>query len=208
MAMGLLLPLPWLVINKSKPLIVAENWVRRWQGIPQQRITMRDMQRIQRSPWANEIAPAYEIQEGQYVLRQALSQAQKARLTSLLLDSVQLAPRRSAWQMTREENYFQNKLSRLEAYQAIKARCLSKGYTKIGMAWGYDGMEYPWWAMMPGCELVDVHYDSALRRLAKEKWVQGVISEGPNLGPGWPKYRVERIGEMYWMDFGKAVRVP
>jgi hypothetical protein len=208
MAMGLLLPLPWLVINKSKPLIVAENWVRRWQGIPQQRITMRDMQRIQRSPWAKEIAPAYEIQEGQYMLRPALSQTQKARLTSLLLDSVQLAPRRSAWQMTREENYFQNKLSRLEAYQAIKARCLAKGYTKIGMAWGYDGMEYPWWAMMPGCELVDVHYDSTLRGLAKEKWVQGVISEGPDLGPGWPKYRVERIGEMYWMEFGKAVRVP
>ncbi len=206
MALGLLLPLPWLVLNKSKPLIVAENWVRRWQGIPQQRIALRDMQKIQRSPWGEEIQSAYLPQGDQYVLRNELSQGEKARLTTLLLDSVQLAPRKSALEMTREENYFQNKLSRLEAYQAIKARCLAKGYTKIGMAWGYDGMEYPWWAMMPGCELVDVHYDAALRGLAKEKWVQAVISERPTLGPQWGNYRVEAVGEMYFIEFPKGAK--
>jgi hypothetical protein len=69
-------------------------------------------------------------------------------------------------------------------------------------------MEYPWWVMMPGVQLVDVLHDATLRntRNAKVEQVECVISDFPTLGPSWGSYQVEAIGSMYFIEFPKAVQ--
>jgi hypothetical protein len=205
-----ILPWPWLFINKSKPILVAENLIRRWQHVPQQQLSKTDWQKILRSPWYLELTTYYEKQGDQYRIKADLSESQRARIVDILLDSVQLQARPAAWQLTREANYFQNKLVNRGPYAEIRKRIQAKGYTRIGMAWGYDGMEYPWWVMMPGKHLVDVHADPSLAhtRNARTEWVECVISDLPSLGPGWGLYHVEAIGPMYFIEFPKAVQVP
>jgi hypothetical protein len=205
-----ILPWPWLFINKSKPILVAENLIRRWQHVPQQQLSKTDWQKIQRSPWYQELTTYYEKQGDQYRIKADLSESQRARIVDILLDSVQLQARPAAWQLTREANYFQNKLVNRGPYAEIRKKIQAKGYTRIGMAWGYDGMEYPWWVMMPGLRMVDVGYDAALQNTpnAKKEVVECVISDLPSLGPGWGAYQVEAIGPMYFIEFPKAVKMP
>lgn len=203
-----LLPWPWVFLNKSKPLIVAENWIRRWQHLPQQELTDAQWQRVEASRWEAEIQTYYKKQGDRYRIKTDLSEVQRKRLIGLLLDSIQIGQRPAAWELSREPNYFQNKIANRAPYEEIRQRIQAKGYTRIGMAWGYDGMEYPWWVMMPGVHLVDVWHDATLRNTAnaKEEQVECVISDFPTLGPGWGKYQVEAIGPMYFIEFPKAKR--
>lgn len=206
-----LLPWPWVFLNKSKPLIVAENWIRRWQQIPQQQIGLADWtKKVVNSPWQAELAQHYVLEGDHYRIKTDRTDAQRRRIVELLLDSIQLSPRPAAWQLAREANYFQNKLVNREPYSEIRRRIQAKGYTHIGMAWGYDGMEYPCWVLMPGLRMVDVRYDAALQNTpnAKKELVECVISDFPTLGPEWGAYHVEAIGPMYFIEFPKAVQVP
>ncbi len=130
-----LLPWPWVFLNKSKPLIFAENWIRRWQLIPQRQLTSANWHRILASRWESEMTLYCEKQGEQYPIKMELSDAQRKSIVELLLDSIQISPKIAGRQLSREANYFQNKLANRMPYEGIRRRIKVKGYTRIGLRW-------------------------------------------------------------------------
>lgn len=162
--------LPYVWLNKSKPIVVVENWVRHWLNQPHQQITETKfaellittpqqadfLQKNYRKPYLTHF----------FQLQKEVSETDKKRLI-VLFDSLNFMQRKSVLFTSRHENYFWNRKNLFEPFDKITDLMAQAGCRNIGLDLGFDGMEYPLWVLIKdkiGAEttLRYVHYAPVL----------------------------------------------
>jgi hypothetical protein len=204
---GLLLSaLPWVYLNKAKPLVVVENLARRVLNTPHELIPERDFRALLRAypRQARFVAARYRPDTAQhgYRLRADLPAADRTRLVAFF-DSIKFRKRYPVYQTSRTENYLQNKRSLVEPYGAIVDTLARRGLHEVGLDLDFDPTEYPLWALLrdrlgPGVRMRYVRYDPLLTRTphAPERFgVRAIVTAFRDLPARLPAGSVAAVQE-------------
>ena len=153
---------PVVLFNKSKPLVVLDNWIRQWTNQPQQVIPeIKFNELIQRIPHhADFLKNTYEqpYLTRYFQLKKDVSTEHKKRLVTLL-DSLSFMKKKPFWASSRHENYFRNRRNLHEIFERVTTQAKEANCKNIGLDLGFDGMEYPLWVLLQD-KIADVqlHY--------------------------------------------------
>lgn len=153
---------PVVLFNKSKPLVVLDNWIRQWTNQPQQVIPeIKFNELLEQMPQqANFLKSTYEqpYLTRYFQLKQDVSVGDKKRLVTML-DSLSFMKKIPFWASSRHENYFRNRRNLHEIFERVTTQAKEANCKNIGLDLGFDGMEYPLWVLLQDkIANVQLHY--------------------------------------------------
>lgn len=154
--------LPFMLFNKSKPIVVLDNWVRQLTNQPQQVIPeVKFEELLQQVPsQAVFLKNTYEqpYLTRYFQLKKDVSSEQKRRLLTLL-DSLNFMVKKPVWASSRHENYFRNRRNLHEIFERVSTQAKEANCKNVGLDLGFDGMEYPLWVLLQDkIKDVQLHY--------------------------------------------------
>ncbi|MFN8356947.1 MAG: glycosyltransferase family 39 protein [Spirosomataceae bacterium] len=157
----LLLCLPVLLFNKSKPVIVLDDWVRHWLKQPQQMIPDYKFNEFLKAH--PEHAPLLQgTYEQPYLthyfqLKKEVSLAQKQELLQVF-DASHFMEKKAFWASSRQDNYFRNRRSLGELFGQLSQELNRNQCKNVGFDLGFDGMEYPLWVLLQSKGVRQIEY--------------------------------------------------